>query len=126
MTDLKKLRELAAKADKGPWRWLNCRTLVGDYDSRPVILTSNDFLEVRNRKTGLLELASVDGPNESFIAAANPETVIALLDRIEKLERIAQDFASHCDDCALLYSYDDENVKCNCGLQLALEKAEVP
>lgn len=31
-------------------------------------------------------MASVDGPNESFIAAANPETVIALLDRIEKLE----------------------------------------
>lgn len=86
MTDLKKLRELANKADKGPWRWLNCRTLVGDYDSRPVILTSNDFLEVRNRKTGLLELASVDGPNESFIAAANPETVIALIDMIEKLE----------------------------------------
>lgn len=58
--------------------------------------------------------------------AANPETVIALLDRIEKLERIAQDFASHYDDCALLYSYDDENANCNCGLQLALVKAEVP
>lgn len=63
---------------------------------------------------------------EAFQEAANPETVIALIDRIEKLERIAQDFASHCDDCALLYSYDDENVKCNCGLQLALEQAEVP
>lgn len=91
MTDLKKLRELAGKADKGPWRWLNCRTLVGDYGSRPVILTSNDFLEVRNRKTGLLEMASVDGPNESFIAAANPETVIALLDRIEKLDSALSD-----------------------------------
>ena len=89
MTDLKKLRELAGRADKGPWRWLNCRTLVGDYGSRLVILTSNDFLEVRNRESGLLEMASVDGPNESFIAAANPETVIALLDRIEKLEAVS-------------------------------------
>lgn len=86
MTDIKKLRELAEKADNGPWRWLNCRTLVGDYGSRPVVLTSNDFLEVRNRESGLLEMASVDGPNESFIAAANPKTVIALLDKIEKLK----------------------------------------
>lgn len=115
MTDLKKLRELAGRTtftkvdstDSYSDLWL-CYATEPD-------TSSGEFIA---------EFASK--ADADYFAAANPETVIALIDRIEKLERIAQDFTSHSDDCALLYSYDDENVKCNCGLQLALEQAEVP
>lgn len=123
MTDLKKLRELAEAATPGPWEVSGTGQQVLKEADVPYgnqrICETNSMASHYPGKTSCWK-------NIAFIAAANPETVIALLDRIEKLERIAKDFTSHSDDCALLYSYDDENVKCNCGLQLALEQAEVP
>lgn len=95
MTDLKKLRELAEAATPGPWRF--------DY--------GNGAIESENKEHYRITVAVIDNLSErhfhceqfglgwnppyfprhpdldmEFIEAANPETVIALIDRIEKLE----------------------------------------
>ena len=68
-TDLGRLRELAEKATPGPW--------TAD-PQRPGILRIND-----DPTCGILVGQRT---NTSFIAAANPQTVLSLLDRIEVLK----------------------------------------
>lgn len=100
MTDLKNLRELAEKATPGPWRF--------DY--------GNGAIESENKEHYRITVAVIDNLSErhfhceqfglgwnppyfprhpdldmEFIEAANPETVIALLDRIEKLDSALSD-----------------------------------
>ena len=89
-----------SKHTPGPWRWLSPRTLVGDYDRRPVVLTSSDGgLECRG-DDGLLEYLDPDSPDAHLIAAA-PELLAAL----EPLA--AEDCESYCGttdpdhECAL-------------------------
>lgn len=101
MTDLKKLRELAEKAtfDASIWE---------SEEEAPKAWKDN----------------SVN--NAAWCRAANPETVIALIDKIEKLKYVAETYGYHLEDCQTLYAYDDdEDSKCNCGFVQTCKDAEV-
>lgn len=83
MTDLKKLRELAEAATPGPWEVSGTgQQVLKEADvtyGNQRICETNSMASHYPGKTSCWK-------NIAFIAAANPETVIALIDRIEKLE----------------------------------------
>lgn len=68
--DLKRLREIANAATPGPWR-------AAEYGA---------VMTMENEDVAQGDLGQVE-ENAAHIAAFNPETVIALLDRIEALEK---------------------------------------
>ena len=77
MIDTTKLRELAQKATPGSWysKWPEERcTWVDIGDSRYPVAYTGDCFD--------------DAPNAEYIAAANPATVLALLDEIDRLRVI--------------------------------------
>lgn len=78
-TTCKRLRELAEKATQGPWET--------EYDNHG----NGGFSEWYNvgPKTGRPRVAEVHSgeANAAYIAAANPATILALLDRLEQAER---------------------------------------
>lgn len=84
--DLQVLRALAEKASPGPW-WIGSHGhSMSDRDHKTVF-QAVDLIKpaVRHPETGNLS----HWPNDwdaSFIAAANPETVLSLLDTIETLQ----------------------------------------
>ena len=72
--DTQRLRELAQKATPGSWysKWPEERcTWVDIGNSRYPVAYTGDCFE--------------DAPNAEYIAAANPATVLALLDEIDRL-----------------------------------------
>ena len=74
MTDLKKLRELAEKANPGPW--IEKRD---PFDVERIHVVDQDdeiFCSVRGTTR-----------NSYFIATANPQAIIELLDRLERYEK---------------------------------------
>ena len=73
MIDTTKLRELAQKATPGPWEQIN-----------HIVFTETGNLEwvVANARSGN---SIIDA---GYIAAANPSTVLALLDEIDRLRTI--------------------------------------
>lgn len=81
--DTKRLRELAEAATPGPWKEQHWK---GAPDG--CVYSSNEW--VSN--------ASVE--NASFIAAANPQTVIALLDEIDAFRSIGADPAAAWLECS--------------------------
>lgn len=76
MSDLKRLRELATAATPGDWRYIG----------------QGDIEDENGRDIGCVYLRSDSGPdaNGMFIAAANPQTVLALLDALEAEQRNAK------------------------------------
>lgn len=82
--EFKRLRELAQAATPGPWRWgergPQSFKLHGGPDRRTVI------------HSGPFEIG---GPDRAFIAAANPQAVLTLLDEVERLNGLARQF--HAD-----------------------------
>jgi hypothetical protein len=77
MIDTKELRELAQKATPGHWysKWPEERcTWVDVGDSRYPVAYTGDCFD--------------DAPNAEYIAAANPATVLALLDELDRLRAI--------------------------------------
>ena len=79
MTDTKKLRELANAATPGPWE-------VSEY----LCEDGEVFGELYIGK----EIIYLTGSNTAtYIAAANPEAVLGLIARIEKLEAALQFYA---------------------------------
>lgn len=87
-TQTAELKKLAEAATPGPWRWLNSNTLLADYGRRKALLTVSSHNKTpylsECDSDGYLANMNPQGPNASFIAAANPTAVLAL---IEKLER---------------------------------------
>lgn len=77
MTDYERLRALAEQATPGPWepRGLDYSTAVDQVDTRVSIARLGDPLDSRA------------WCNAQFIAAANPATVLALLDENTALRR---------------------------------------
>lgn len=100
MTDLKKLRELAEKATPGPWTALFvfgssdlpvsiCRETGRTINIAGVECPDNDYIcEVHSE-------AANPAPDFRFIAAANPQAIIELLDRLERYEKALIEFADY-------------------------------
>lgn len=84
MIDTKRLRELAEKATKGPWRHNKDFGQIGE------VATAND-----GTLAVVQELAQLDHKRRDmdaeFIAAANPQTILSLLNRIEQDEALMRD-----------------------------------
>lgn len=83
MTDLNKLRELAEVATQGPWYCDECDPA----DGHALAWIGKWFIETAHRMPYADQQADA-----SFIAAANPAAIIALLDRLEAAERDAKRF----------------------------------
>lgn len=83
--DTTKLRELAQKATPGPWEQIN-----------HIVFTETGDLEwvVANARSGN---SIIDA---EYIAAANPATVLALLDEIDRLRTIESAHGIRSDDAA--------------------------
>lgn len=81
--DLEELRSIALAATPGPWNW------VGDLSMNEASLESPSEEGYVLSAYGLHTEGFVDvGESDAaFIAAANPATVLALLDRLEAAER---------------------------------------
>ena len=83
--NLAELERLARAATPGPWEWW----------------TSNSFRRLSARRDGdvLCAVSCRDGvpdikgseANKDFIAGANPETVLALIERLKEARTILQD-----------------------------------
>lgn len=83
--DLKRLRELAEKATPGPWAaedmWEVITTVEQDLDTPFPGIALTDF-------RGSSDLGNDQNDlNAQFIAAANPQAILSLLDRLEAVER---------------------------------------
>jgi hypothetical protein len=114
--DIKLLKELAEKATPGPWR------VIIDDDGKPLsgrpsvqapdeldcaIVGWDGFIKEHWRSArGDKEIHA----NASFIAAANPQTIIALCERVEKLEAALKPFAEYCNGRTSDLFSDDQNI----------------
>lgn len=101
---LAKLKELAEKATPGPWK------AIPTYDE-------NKFLNVSvvsprgDADLGTWMVCAAREANAAFIAAVNPQTVLALVERIEELEAIIKLGGYSTDDLrtvAFLGEGDDD------------------
>lgn len=96
MTDLKKLRELAVKATPGPW---TCAGGIYVYSRDAMIADNNDETAlVRARGVGGGMSREQQEANVEFISSANPQAVIELLDRLERLESCIKKEIHRCGD----------------------------
>lgn len=76
------LREAAEKATQGPWIETCGEVTTADYEVEGITFLDH----ICN-----CEIIGTESPNAEFIAAANPATVLALLDELEaKDKRIAE------------------------------------
>jgi uncharacterized protein (UPF0335 family) len=105
MTDTKRLRELASKATPGPWEFKATEHTGG---IRYVFAPN----EAKDHRGCEFIVADVNRTfNASFIAAANPEAVLALIARIERLESFVSNLKRDCKTIA--------------GLKMVLDAATV-
>ena len=74
MTDTKELRKLAEAATPGPWNYYDDSLSTGRIE---IVALGKTVTRIYR------SVPEEDGANAEFIAAANPQTVIALLDTIE-------------------------------------------
>jgi hypothetical protein len=97
--DLEELRRIAEKATPGPWEWHVRDDTAGWGDVRRVSWWLNSEVREKDyeRRYGRVVLhyektypagdrsALLRDPDADYIAAANPATVLALLDEIDRL-----------------------------------------
>jgi hypothetical protein len=92
MTDISSLRVLAEKATPGPWRLRDAGSTLVSVQGAPeagqlygemVTISSGGFAKPRG----------YGADNAAFIAAANPSAILAMIDRIEAMEKALQPFA---------------------------------
>jgi hypothetical protein len=88
--DVMGLRRLAEKATPGPWKSFS--EITGDDAWNPeeqTITIGAEGVLLATYKTEYVEYPDHEqnAANAAFIAAANPQAVLALLDRIEALEK---------------------------------------
>lgn len=87
MTDLKKLKTLAEAATPGSWQYLK-------FDPHSIPEACHGVLCTEDWYIGC-DVGKKDG---AFISAANPEAVLGLIVRIEKLEAALQSISNHASD----------------------------
>ena len=92
MIDLKNILTLAKAATPGPWTVDTC----GDVITRAILDTDTDECKAFGgplfRMIGTTPTAPYN-PDGIFIAAANPSTIISLIERIEAAERVIEFYA---------------------------------
>ena len=74
-----KLRTLAEAATPGPWTYL-----IDDYELGTMFVTNDPKNEQRPVAQGIWRT------DAAYIAAASPDRILALLDRLATLERVAE------------------------------------
>ena len=89
MIDRKKLRELAGKASPGPWAHQHeefeehqCEVCDSEWTGDAEYITWNQGVPILTVHVDDRQLA-----NAGYVAAASPETILALLDALEAAER---------------------------------------
>lgn len=88
---LRELREKAEKATPGPWETAETPGFGHDHAPYTVVNGDNEQItECWDNTPGAWKPEQNEG-NAAFIAAANPQTVIALLDEIERLREALND-----------------------------------
>lgn len=98
MIDTKELRRVAEAATPGPWRMVPDERTYRDLNGHP---TGNEYIAGYDVHSDAREIIGCEGINPAqetdaaFIAAANPATVLALLDRVERLEHTLRDIAEN-------------------------------
>lgn len=94
MSDIERLREIAAKATPGPWR----KSLFEGDDGTPHI---GDFgWTVYGCPAGETEDSEQGRADADYIAEADPSTVLALLDRLEAAEAAVERVRALADEWA--------------------------
>lgn len=100
LTKLKELAELASKATPGPW-WIDSHghCMVSESQDHRTIFLTNDGMgpATRHPETGNLS----HWPNDwdaSYIASADPTTILALIAEVERLHRVAESAWSKVDE----------------------------
>ena len=86
--DKRALREVAEKATPGPWLWIN----TGSFFSFLVSESNQDphqcIIDDGSSWGEYGEVINPESPDGVFIAAANPATVLALLDELEAKDKL--------------------------------------
>jgi hypothetical protein len=82
--DLEELRRLAEAATPGEWVAISNSVKCGRFNVCPTVTAAGTGVSMD-------EKIIAERRNAKFIAAANPQTVLALLDRIRELESLAKD-----------------------------------
>lgn len=92
MSDYSELKYLAEKASPGPW-WIDSHgmTMMSMPKLEVVFNHPAQSIAVRNEETGNLSHWRNDW-DASYIAAANPKTVLALISEVESLKLELKDF----------------------------------
>ena len=92
MTDTKELRKLAEAATPGPWNYYDDSLSTGRIE---IVALGKTVTRIYR------SVPEEDGANAEFIAAANPQTIIALLDTIEaqaaEIEELKASTITHCE-----------------------------
>lgn len=83
MKDIKKLKALAEAATPGSWQYL-------EFDPHSIPEACHGVLCTENSYIGC-DVGKKDG---AYISAANPEAVLGLISRIEKLEAALEEIAA--------------------------------
>ena len=92
MTDTKELRKLAEAATPGPWNYYDDSLSTGRIE---IVALGKTVTRIYR------SVPEEDGANAEFIAAANPQTIIALLDTTEaqaaEIEELKASTITHCE-----------------------------
>lgn len=117
--DRAELRKRAEEATPGPWKavsqmnWGNGYAYTSVQPTEPdpetmrhLLMASGEFHVCRMTHTPLERKFSLYRLDADFIAAANPSTVLALLDRIGELEAAVAPFAKAADKIERDYGGD--------------------
>lgn len=93
MTDTDKLKRLAEAATRGPW----------NYDGEGVTDDGSTYREVSSSAEIILgEYGFVSAENAKYIAAANPQAILALIAENERLNAVANNVSRFCEPVALI------------------------
>lgn len=107
--DLAKLKALAEAATPGPWRYRPDKYDDWGYVRGPsddeidigwtiAVVSAGRHVSVAEKDEHRRTETDPYGDNAQFIAAANPTAVLALIDRVEELERALKPFADEASE----------------------------
>ena len=107
MTDLTTLRRLAEAATPGPWYLHTSDDTLVSSESGEIVQAQGEYM---------IEYASMEA-DAAYIAAANPQAILALLDRLERQSALCAAMAkwlhwSDLPDDAVVLAWSGEGAFC--------------